>query len=1112
MSAARDLPDLPALRAHLLRDRDGDGLPDALHAPVWVARGAGPADVDAGVAAAAELLVPLAEGVLVLEVDARPWDAPGCGFAIAPEPLAAGLDPAAPFRRTADGVVVHAADAAALAAALAAVLGRGDPAPPPAAAGRPRGLGALLHGDDGAPGATPFAGRRDHPQRLVGGFAPGGGVPEALGVALRFALAGLATPERVAVAPDAAALRTGLDPTVPPGTWSLRRRPGPGVRAELVGHDAPALAAGCRWFAAGALAAPDGQRFDDLEAALTVLARGTTRFGRLAAAAVAADAARARGAAPRAVALASPPASAPLALGLPVANSARDGAPRVWLLEEAWEGERLVAAAERLVAGAAGRPVEVAGGAAPPDPRWRLEAFASETLAVREGLRERLRDAARTLPGAVEVLPVRHALRPALHWLLEEVVPAAPQGGRALEVAVGRQPERFGPADRWRRELYPVAELIERRHPGLDVTIALLDAVEDAPTYRATFRDAYGAALARHELAPPVAALATPAGGEALVVGGGVRLDRTRGGEGRATEDLVAEDLVSEERVATDAEVFWRWFAGEVLPALVADLDPEAAPMLQEIAVVASLSEPDDVLPIDHETDSMLEALHEEVYFGVLEAVDRAFGREPRRPWSVGRVLPFFRAAPRAPLRATVRARRPGSERLAVRTRDGELEVAALDDVRVLVDEVAGRGAEVATLVLDVVGAPDERAAARARLRWSAGRPEAPFPDGVVVRLAEDPDEPEGAASGRPRRGSVPVRAATPLPAPPAPLPERPLHPHEVVAYARRWAARHPAARVATPRATALGQPLVVVEVAHPRHPAASRARASAARPTLFVSARQHANEATSTQAVLRWLDVWWRDPSLHGRANLVLHPLENPDGARLHAACTALAPNHMHHAARFTAFGADLHHHPRVRGATIAESLMHVDAARRWRPVAHLNDHGYPAHAWLRPLTGFVPHGYADWSLPIGHLTILLTHDGDEAAAAALRATLAEAVAAALAADADVRDHSVAQVERGGRYRPAAATPFTFLDGLPFWLDHRPRVARVDAAASVDPEAGVAGGDAPAVDRLAPRVTLVTEVPDETVHGADWARCVRAHQAVDDAVARALLDAFARA
>lgn len=1071
---------LEDLRALLLRDRDEDGFPDALCAPVWIATGAGTGDIDAAVAAAAELLVPLAERALVLDVDTRTWDAPVCGFAIAAQPPAAPDHTGVAITRGEASLSVSAPNAKALMDAVLALVGRGGHAAHGGSRAQTvrQGLGALLHGDDGAVGATPFSGSRDHPERLSAGVAPGGGVVEALGVVLRFALAGRDTPGRVCADPSDAALRTRIDPRLPVGSWQLRRRRCAAYRVELVGHDAASLADACRWFATRPIATPDGQRLDDLEDALTQLVRAVSREGRLAALGHLVSEQRSRSTALRAALLPAPPPQASARLGLPVRNSARDGARRTWRHSSDWEGERLLAAADQLMR-------EHATGASAVVPALQLEAFASESLALRHELHTELCALVAAAGVAIDVVPVRHAFRPALHWLLEEIVPQAPASAVRLHVAVGRQPERFGPADRWLRELYPMAELAALQRPDVTVTLELLAHDVDAPSYEVTLYDAAGEPLARHALTPIVAEALHPAGGSALLTSGGVRLVRS---------GIVAAQVP----IATDAEVFWRWFNEVVLPELTAALDMTREPLLHEIAVVASLSEPDDTLAIDHETDSMIEVLHEEVYFGVLEACERASGATRQRLLSAGRVLPFFRVSPRAPLRARVTVRPAGSGRLGVVTTSGAVIPAPPNGARAIVEALDGRGARVTGLTVELLGAGDEGEVARERLLWSATQPGAPLPSGVEVRLRSGETAPGGLHT---------LRSRAPLPEPPSTLPKRPLHPYEVVRYARARAAQHTALRVATPRETMLGQPLVVVELSDPERPALSRSRAAAWRPTVLVSARQHGNEATSTQSVLAWLEVWLRDRGLHRRANLVLHPLENPDGARLHAAFCSLAPNHMHHAARYTAFGADLQTNPRVEGQVIAESLMRHDAARRWRPVAHLNDHGYPAHAWIRSLSGFIPRGFANWSLPTGHLTILTTHGTDVSVAEALQERLITAVEATLTADAGIHLHTRDQVERCLRYRPAAATPFTYRSGLPFWCEHRPVSSEAAAAA---PQVADGPDRTTALQALTPLVTLITEVPDETVNGEHWARCVRTHERVDDAVARTLLDVLA--
>ncbi len=1035
--------DPPALRSWLLSDVDGDGFADTLRYPVWLASGTAATDVDAAVASAAELLSVLASGALHLAVDLRVWSSDRPGFYIGRVPPAERDDEASGDE--AREHVLHATDAARLSWSEDGLLAQADDA-------------AALY-----PALTTWLDARRERGRAerqatttaAASFAPRGGAPEALLVALRAALAEVGVAERLIAPEHSATVRTALDPAIDPGTWQIRAsRRGGEARLDVVGHDTEALGMGCRWYATHFPRLPDGIWIDDLEDRLTRFVRGRTRDGRVAAVAAALDAARTAGKRPTHAELPSPPATSRRWLGLPVRNSARDGELRRWSFRRAWEGERLLAAASELAAALAAD-----------DRRFRVEAYASERADVRALLAPRLAERFERAAVNVEAVRVRHAYRPALHWLLEEIEPQLPAATERLRIGVGRAALSDGAAERWLRELYPVAELIEARRPGLRVELEL-GAEQRPPRYLAQAFDGHGRRLVTDSLIPPLADSPLPLGASVPAATGAVRV-------------LLADEVIAEKLVATDAEAFWSWFTRDVIPTLTGCGGPGSVAGLHEIAVIAALSEPDERLPLDHETDSVLEALHEDVYFGLLEAFDQASGSSAPRNLNPGRILPFVRAREAAESRAQVTVRAWGSDRVGVATSDGAFVTAPACDATVRLQKLQGRGRHLETLLLEVDGV--DGGAAVERLAWASRTCPDTFPSGLRIGLAS-----AGAATRQSDFGPFPSPPA------PAPLPARPLHPREVLAQARALSTRTPAVHLAIPHESALGQPLPVLELGSPAGPAVSRARRAAWKPTVLVSCRQHANEATSTNAAFTWLAELLDDAELLRHVNVVVHPLENPDGARLHAALCALAPNHMHHAARYTAFGADLQTDPRVRGETIGESRLRHDAAARWRPLLHLNNHGYPAHAWIRSQTGFVPRGFEDWSLPVGHLTIVTTH-AEHDAAGGLRTTIAEDVARALAADAGVRRQTSAQVARSLRYRPSTNVPFTYHDGFPFWLNHRPR-----------PEA--AGPDAAPGAALAPSITIITEVPDETVSGDDWQGCVRAHVGVNRAVLRTLL------
>ena len=132
----------------------------------------------------------------------------------------------------------------------------------------------------------------------------------------------------------------------------------------------------------------------------------------------------------------------------------------------------------------------------------------------------------------------------------------------------------------------------------------------------------------------------------------------------------------------------------------------------------------------------------------------------------------------------------------------------------------------------------------------------------------------------------------------------------------------------------------------------------------LVISAGQHANETSGVVGALR------AARTLRQRGfGFALIPQENPDGYVLHRALRATNPRHMHHAARFTALGDDLAfrtYEPFI------ELEARREAYRRVAAVLHVNLHGYPAHEWTRPHTGYVPRGSQQWAIPKGFFFIL--------------------------------------------------------------------------------------------------------------------------------------------
>lgn len=213
--------------------------------------------------------------------------------------------------------------------------------------------------------------------------------------------------------------------------------------------------------------------------------------------------------------------------------------------------------------------------------------------------------------------------------------------------------------------------------------------------------------------------------------------------------------------------------------------------------------------------------------------------------------------------------------------------------------------------------------------------------------------------------------------------------------------------------------------------------------PGVVISGGQHANESSGIVAVLRAGAVLQQRADAH----YALVPLENPDGAALHHLLCQSNPRHMQHAARFTALGDDLE----VRQPPeLGEKAARQEAITRTQAGLHLSLHGYPAHEWTRPLSGYLPRGMPDWALPKGFFLILRQHPGHDGSA------FLEALTAGLAQDPalralNARQHALWRAHWG-------ELPFPVLNGIPCLVseDQRSKVP----------------------------FTLITEYPDETVYG----------------------------
>lgn len=220
----------------------------------------------------------------------------------------------------------------------------------------------------------------------------------------------------------------------------------------------------------------------------------------------------------------------------------------------------------------------------------------------------------------------------------------------------------------------------------------------------------------------------------------------------------------------------------------------------------------------------------------------------------------------------------------------------------------------------------------------------------------------------------------------------------------------------------------------------------------VMISGGQHANETTGGLGGLR---AARQLTSLSG-AHFTISPLENPDGYALHQRLRKDSPRHMYHAARYTALGDDLEYRTEENsGPYLCEKKIRIQAETLSGAQLHVNLHGYPAHEWTRPLSGYVPRNFAMWTLPKGFFLIARYHSGWAVQAE----QLLDKVTRHLGAIPGLLDYNNRQIALYETH--AGETGFRIINGFPCLSD-------------ID-------------DRHSVPMTLITEYPDETIYGAEF-------------------------
>jgi Zinc carboxypeptidase len=776
-----------------------------------------------------------------------------------------------------------------------------------------------------------------------------------------------------------------------------------------------------------------------------------------------------------------------------------------------------------------------------------LEARLSESPAVRRGIVEQARTQLIAAGAADPKVTVLSAYKQGYLWLTEQVIPALKgRNLRAVHVKVAeyhpdlsKKYKFYMVPSRWVHELYPADEIFLRELglPKDSFSLELVDNPDDTYVVEAT--DAAGKVVYKSAFSPKTVEreyLDKFPGWSRVVVATGwlsATVDGSR-----------AIDV----RIATDPERFWDHYQSKVLPRIYDNVMkltdnrplPDKQPFHRDLDIEVWMSEPDFKIGVDEEQVSSLEALHEDLYFVTLDFFD-ALGRtttkrrlaapgkiypiiHPDRPGQPGKVTVHYAGNTAARAKLEVAYKEKGVERPVRVTR----ELTRIDATPAAVNRVVARADHVTEIGLDVE-AKDDREAARAvdafdalarlhaaglyrdalsfdrvdRVAVTVGLKDVRsrrvipttgvFPPSNVRRTETMARESGVADAGASRSSGRPMIVWDHI-----------ISPDESEAIVGQLAA-FPEVKAYKAGRSYRGRDISVLEITSPTtSELVSLAKLSAYKPTIFITGRQHANEVSSTSHILRLAELLVTDKAYKDilrKVNVVLHPVENPDGAQMAFELQKLTPTHMLHAGRYSALGQDVASLVGLPDPLLPESLVRTRVWRDWLPDIYLNPHGYPSHEWVQPFAGYVPPGFRTylstrgWYTTIGTLRDPRYPDHADATAA-----LREAIVREINSNPDVR---AMDLRHQARYRkwaygfgPYVFNQEVYKDTAIYYSDPEtgePSGSRRFGAGRGGNPGGEGGGAGGGTGRFSmnawPQVTFFsggTEAPDETAQG-EW-------------------------
>ncbi|MGQ9578060.1 MAG: M14 family metallopeptidase [Candidatus Aminicenantales bacterium] len=637
-----------------------------------------------------------------------------------------------------------------------------------------------------------------------------------------------------------------------------------------------------------------------------------------------------------------------------------------------------------------------------------VEVGVSESPAVRDKLQREMKTRLSKLGIKEITVKIHSAYKQGFFWLTEDV--ASRLKGKScarLLIRVAKEEDNwrelkrfYSDPNRWLYELYPADEILASSL-GLPLNkIEFELKAEPDPVYEVKAFDSAGQLLFEDNFTPATRIMPfwkiLPEWGQVKVSTCWLRVSSQ------------GKTLV-EEKFPSDLENFWSFYQEEVLPSLhqhvmkKTEQRPTTAkqPYFKQLSVEIRASEPDYRLNLDEEMISSLEAIHDEIYFDTLdylrgitdvELPERDALEDISRLSAPGNVMPvIYPSEEGKPLRIKVKledwkAGTPSglvswkekghTETLSRRLTFPRVKPRSFRFVGLTwngKENIIEKGIfeaefEAESEYLDFLSMVDAYTSLEAKNLLPANFA---FPglQKIILRARYKEFRRELTLPVKPRPVQAPGQPGLSQPAAGGIVPDEIISPEACLRLVKELTRKGPLRSYIAGRSYE-GREIPVVEGFLPQATYVSLPRLLTFKPTLLASARQHANEVSATNYVLKLAEKISREEEWQAwlrRVNVVLLPMENPDGAALAYELQKLTPYHSLHAGRYSSLGVDVGSLVGVENPILPEALVRRNLQEVWKPDIYLNLHGYPSHEWVQPFSNYSPYLFRDYWIPKG-------------------------------------------------------------------------------------------------------------------------------------------------